>query len=457
MKKFYFIALAAAMSVSASAVTRSQLGVEKLQSNNASLMQHAALSKIANMEVAAPRHKAAAASTVADMAGTYTYTFKWLLQGSTPAADLIVTVDDEATGAVSIAGFPQNYELKGTIDLAAGTLTIPNDQNLGADGNGDINYFYLKGADSAGNITDGKIAQAATVGEISGNKITFPTMDIWAIGDYNQESLGWWWLSYTNAMELQVPDDPNVDPNEGWTSLGNATLQDGWVLPAFGIDQMAEENWYEVELQQNDADKSLYRLVDPYRGNCPVVSYNTSTAKHGYIVFDISDPEHVVFMESEAGFANSQMGVSKFYPFNSLGWAVGYLDVDANTIVDAIGDELDYTTYKDGIVTLSSTYGPLKDSEGNVVGEGWTNDACFGLQGEIYAGYTWTQQSKPANMETRIAFPGHALSGVNNVAVESDNAPVEYFTIQGLRVAEPQSGSLVICRQGDKISKVIVK
>ena len=46
-------------------------------------------------------------------------------------------------------------------------------------------------------------------------------------------------------------------------------------------------------------------------------------------------------------------------------------------------------------------------------------------------------------------------AGIENVAVDAENAPVEYFNIQGQRVANPAAGQLVIRRQGTQVSKVI--
>lgn len=47
-------------------------------------------------------------------------------------------------------------------------------------------------------------------------------------------------------------------------------------------------------------------------------------------------------------------------------------------------------------------------------------------------------------------------SGVEGVAAEVEAAPVEYYNLQGVRVAEPSNG-LFIRRQGQKVEKVIVK
>jgi hypothetical protein len=49
-----------------------------------------------------------------------------------------------------------------------------------------------------------------------------------------------------------------------------------------------------------------------------------------------------------------------------------------------------------------------------------------------------------------------AESGVGNVVVDSENALVEYFNLQGVRVANPTQG-LFIKRQGNKVQKVVIK
>lgn len=44
--------------------------------------------------------------------------------------------------------------------------------------------------------------------------------------------------------------------------------------------------------------------------------------------------------------------------------------------------------------------------------------------------------------------------GIEGIEIEENNAPVEYFNLQGVRVANPENG-LYIMRQGDKVTKVI--
>ncbi|MDE6161143.1 MAG: hypothetical protein K2F77_05750, partial [Muribaculaceae bacterium] len=46
--------------------------------------------------------------------------------------------------------------------------------------------------------------------------------------------------------------------------------------------------------------------------------------------------------------------------------------------------------------------------------------------------------------------------GIADITAD-ENAPVEFFNLQGIRVAEPQAGQIVIRRQGSKVQKVLVK
>lgn len=51
---------------------------------------------------------------------------------------------------------------------------------------------------------------------------------------------------------------------------------------------------------------------------------------------------------------------------------------------------------------------------------------------------------------------GAATEGVESITIDNSNAPVEYYNLQGVRVANPESG-LYIRRQGNTATKVLVK
>ncbi len=225
---------------------------------------------------------------------------------------------------------------------------------------------------------------------------------------------------------------------------------DGWVLPLFGIDQTDPANQYEVELQQNNDNKNIYRLVDPYHGNSPVAADNGSS-KAGYIVFDVTDPDHVVFKTVESGFALAQVGLSKMYCMDFLSAYMGENNSDnVQTIVDALAqNEIDipFTTFKNGVVNLPSTFKNATD--------GYENAACFGIQGDFYGMYVWQSQSGAvANMTAKIIFPE---TGIDNVVAGETDAPVKYFNLQGIEVAKPAAGQVVIRKQGNNATKFMAR
>ena len=49
----------------------------------------------------------------------------------------------------------------------------------------------------------------------------------------------------------------------------------------------------------------------------------------------------------------------------------------------------------------------------------------------------------------------HVTSGIDEIDIDMENAPVGYFNLQGMRIHNPQNGQIVICRQGSKSLKII--
>lgn len=74
-----------------------------------------------------------------------------------------------------------------------------------------------------------------------------------------------------------------------------------------------------------------------------------------------------------------------------------------------------------------------------------------------------TKQAK-AGVQNRFAFKSFKLlaksvktSGVENIAVDADeNAPVEYYNLQGVRVSNPDKG-IYIVRQGSNVTKKVIR
>ena len=190
---------------------------------------------------------------------------------------------------------------------------------------------------------------------------------------------------------------------QSWTDVGEATLVDGWVLPMFGIDQMQPKNQYKVLLQKSTSNEGLYRLVNPYMSG-PVANLNNHETKTGYIEFDVSDPDHVVFNKKAAGFAymdpnDGEKRFNEFYCVNDLGYKmINYTSYTKEQLISMLGDYMSFTTFKDGVVKLDYfDYG-----DGDIV-----YDAHYGTDEKPTCYGYWTgPDDKPINMKARIIFPG---------------------------------------------------
>lgn len=59
-------------------------------------------------------------------------------------------------------------------------------------------------------------------------------------------------------------------------------------------------------------------------------------------------------------------------------------------------------------------------------------------------------------MPIMCSFKSSKTDAISTIAADADNAPVEYYNLNGVRVTNPQAG-LYIRRQGGKVTKVLVK
>lgn len=89
--------------------------------------------------------------------------------------------------------------------------------------------------------------------------------------------------------------------------------------------------------------------------------------------------------------------------------------------------------------------------------EGYEDDANIttwtGNADSVTFVYTASGNNAVSTITVKYESNTTVVDGINN---ENANAPVEYFNLQGARVANPEAGNLYIVRQGNKVSKTIV-
>ncbi len=441
MKKLYTIAMAAAVTMTASAITRQQASGDPVKFNRFQATAEQTVTLGGSAVTKAPA-KASAFNSIADVEGEYVWSYYQLIKpGGSQSGIVEFTILDEATGLVQIDGLFSSTiglgSVTATYDVEAGTLTVPNRQYLGIDNWGDPDYFYFKALGEDGFTIDGAIDAESVVVAVEGSTFTFADDIVIAVGDPDNEDLGWWELAALNEFTKYV--EPSDTPDlEDWTTFTTATMIDGWIIPALTYNDGSyadpEDFPLTVSVARNNENPNLLLIENPYLQSS---GFPLSGTSEGYIVLDITDPDFVLVMpEVYSGFTN---GSNRVYCFNIEGYwtSMGYTKEDIVADFEGEIDEWSNMT-EEGTNTIISI------------------PTCrFNYPTALDKMYVWTDRGDA--MKATITIEGTV--GIDNVIVANEdvNAPVEYFTVQGARVDNPQAGSIVIRRQGSQVSKVIVK
>lgn len=308
---------------------------------------------------------------------------------------------------------------------------IPNIWDPSLDGIGIINEFSATYDVESGLLEFDQDCGLiwASFGNVSGSNDSFE-------GIYNM---------YETAQGIRF--NPAIYAEGNWSEeIGMVTFKDGWLLPG------QEGSTYDVPFQQNLDEPTMFRLVNPYKYG-PAAA-NNGCPYDGYITFDIKDHKHVVFYPSDAGFLNYAIlngkGISQLFCYNALGYYVTsnpWMSLDE--IIALQESNIPITTFSENTVWLN----PKKYSNGNQAYDANIGYISYkeGTESQPYGGVFWQ-----ANMTAYIQFPNWFQAGVSTV-VDDFEGQAEYFTLEGVRVSNPQPGQIIIKREGTKASKIVVR
>lgn len=441
MKKLYTFATIALLALTASATGR-QKAVTTVQKPFKAVESISPLTNHASIST-----QAVGFANISEVAGDYEWSYYGLLEGESGPRSAIVEIKVTSTfkGTIEISGMVSagtgiTTPVTATVNLKNGTVTLPNKQDLGTDSYGDHNYFYIKTLTDDGDLNDGAYEGESIVGTIDGTTITFHEDYVFAVGDYEDEGLGWWKLTGLNEFTLYVEEDAEIDITE-WSELATATMLDGWILPVLTYDNGTyaepEDFPLTVQLYRHNEDENLILVKDPYMQS--VSGFPLSGGQPGYIVMDVTEPDFVIVNTGVfSGFLN---GTDKIFCTNVEGFytAQGY---PSSVIKQALGE--DFPVWSSISV----------DDEGNTVIDIPT--CRFQIASAPDMLYSWNNRAD--SMKAKFIYKD-PQSGVNSVlAGETDTlAPAEYFNLQGQRVDNPAKGQLLIKRQGNTVTKMIAK
>lgn len=326
------------------------------------------------------------------------------------------------------------------IDLKNGTVEFPNRQLVG-DYQGYNVYFMHYRWNSTGDAAEEQTTPLTGYIQDDGS-IVFDFMDCMAI--WVPDLGGGMLLEYANML---IPRPETLD-NTGWTDAGTAKVSSMWFesLPEWYGDEIAP---YDVKYQTLDEDPNFIRLVDPYGKGTPYEGFNFSIAE-GEIILYIGNPDCVGIescynlyigddqetgepVYAEAGVYSGLMSTDvAYYPSNKEGYYMFYEGFSPSEIIES-GELESTSTLKDGTITI--------------------HNAVYGISFDVVAQYTDFLSENDLGTPTMILD----LAGVNSLDAEDVNAPVKYYNLQGIQIANPEKGQLVIKKQGSKTVKYIAR
>lgn len=207
-----------------------------------------------------------------------------------------------------------------------------------------------------------------------------------------------------------------------WADCGTISFNEG-IYPASYSD-IAEETLTGT-LQESISTPGYFRIKNAYSTHSALTPIEHTTHPH-YIYLNATDPEYVYIEASAIGAGTQNYGLGVIF---SRGWKFLSQKTDA----------------------MAAGYGGKYDKEAKTI--------TFPAD-EMYLGEEQYSNGAFYRGSSAMTFDMSGYSAINNVLSDADadvNAPVEFFNLQGVRVANPTEGQLVIRRQGTKVEKVVLK
>lgn len=279
-----------------------------------------------------------------------------------------------------------------------------------------------------------------------------------------------WKGNHSGAFCVQLPTAKDLNPNMKWHTMeGKAKFTDGFTA-LFAYKDAAVYPTMEVEIQQNEADPNVYRLVNPFaQWESDYTSYDFAyDSSSNYYITLYTFPElglvctdsfytglSVKVKETEDASAEDafdMFGIENqaYYFYKSYAIRFGWYLSD-------VAEEFSYMFghFKDGVVTYPANY------EDEVSGQT--------MQYPTFVGWLGYYEDALENNETyatnktgqfKVVFPGaEDMDSIEEKFISDDggNGSAEYYNLQGCRVEQPRPGTLVIERRGGKAIKKIYR
>lgn len=421
MKKFYTLALAAAMAFGATAAApQVQKTLAPLPEKALQKIELAGEAVVSAQKATLPAMRKAA--TPEQLFGEYVWKYFCPIGQGTNEEDRINLVAGKNPNDVVITGFAGNFEVAAVADFEAGTVTIETQvlaENYAVNAGGeqltaniyflpyyigDDEEFYPSEEPVVMNIT----ADGAVMDEMKGFAIAALSLD-------GKELYGYFNFCFFNEFEKYIDSDY-------WTPVGDAEFKAGFIYAMFvggeGFSTIETIPAATVPAYRSVEDPNMVRISYAYAA--PLEEPNMDSP----LYIDLTDPNCVVVPQQYTGIGTRDLGAAYI-----ISRSENYETIDQFLASDNAKYVL---TMENNLVTIPAGgiwwWFPEGDPE-----------HLYGAKNEL-----------PSSLQMPAGW-----NAIDNITVDGVDAPVEYYNLQGIRVANPESG-LYIRRQGKKAVKVIL-
>ena len=216
--------------------------------------------------------------------------------------------------------------------------------------------------------------------------------------------------------------------NDGWEDCGTVTFRDGMLQTFYNI----EPQEVTASLQRNSERPRYLRIVNPYGGHTHFPQYSAGHGDHNHYIYINAEDDECIYLEESPVCLNFGHGVVRVSSFVHYFIGAGY-DIEECKELE-LG-----ATLEDGVLRFPE--------ESLIISMlGYDNRDWYSVD--------------PAS-DTYVVMPeGFSFddSGVEDIVAgaPADEAPV-YYNLQGQRIENPASGTLVIERRGNTVAKRLVR
>lgn len=215
------------------------------------------------------------------------------------------------------------------------------------------------------------------------------------------------------TVQAQGTGSINPGPESGWQTLGTGTYNDGLACAVY--PSIAPGTSWEVSVQNNPSNPGWYRL-QPFAGDWPGV--DIAGESNTWLVINATDPDKTFIVDT-----------GRMFTLTDGWWYVFSQIVPWNLEKD----EPQYGSLSNGVITFPA-------------------NSFYVYKLSPAGSYDRTVQTLlPTSQYMTITLPN---AGVDEVIIDEAVQP-EYYSLEGIKVAEPEHGRIYIERRGATTSLVV--